>query len=680
MAFNRPEHTKEVLDGLKKERVQEFSVFIDGPDTKDDEKKQKELLDLFKKIDWANVKIHKRKESLRLAKSMSDAVSKTLKEHEAVFVLEDDCVPKIGFSSYIYSMFNRYKHESKIRSICAYSYPIMQENTNDVYFIKRFCPWGWGTWRDRWKDYDTDLRALAESISSAELKKLPDDLASFVTDDRYLTHSQDIWSLNWILTHYLSNTLAVYPGVSLIENIGFDGSGVHSASTSIFKTNKNDEFPRFKTPSRIKFSSKLEKRVNNFLKNHSKKTMKFSKKNEMKNLVIAMSGGTTTVINSTLAGIIKAGQKSKLIDEIYAGYPGIYGVLENKYLRLTNITNEEIKKLKLTPASGSIGISRVDPVDENSAVKIERSLRRMNVGYFINIGGNGTIKQSIKISEYINWLKIAAIPKTVDNDLGDKQFRKVLYTPGFPSCVAYWYHKLHIFNEENLGAFSHDQVLIAQTFGRETGFIAGSVRLADPSRKLPLILLLPEDKRPIEKVIKKIKQTVEEHKRAIVVMSEGYNIGSIGKRFDKSGQTMYGTSETTNSQLLVNKLAKHTIQARTFIPGYDQRSEIIFVSNKDLKLANNLGRGVIGEFEKGNKSFFLTISSKNKTSHTPEITSIKLSQIKNFSRSMPAKWIDKGNFDVTDAYVKYLEAIVDLKSPFVTPALNKITFSDSPLQ
>ena len=43
----------------------------------------------------------------------------------------------------------------------------------------------------------------------------------------------------------------------------------------------------------------------------------------MNNLLITMSGGTTSVINATLAGLILKAQKSNLIDKIYVGFPGI---------------------------------------------------------------------------------------------------------------------------------------------------------------------------------------------------------------------------------------------------------------------------------------------------------------------------------------------------------------------
>ena len=49
----------------------------------------------------------------------------------------------------------------------------------------------------------------------------------------------DIWSLNWILQQYINNMSVIYPKISLIENIGFDGTGVHSTITHAFDLDEN---------------------------------------------------------------------------------------------------------------------------------------------------------------------------------------------------------------------------------------------------------------------------------------------------------------------------------------------------------------------------------------------------------------------------------------------------------
>lgn len=371
------------------------------------------------------------------------------------------------------------------------------------------------------------------------------------------------------------------------------------------------------------------------------------------NLLITMSGGTTTVINATLAGVIRRAQESSKINKIYAGYPGISGFLNGNVIELTNMSEHELKVLVNTPGSGFIGTTRVRPLDELETKLFCKIANKNNIQYFINIGGNGTIKQTMHISTSIgDKITSVALPKTVDNDLGDIQFEKMLYTPGFPSCVNYWRNKVFVMNQENLGAFSHDQVLIAQTFGRETGFLAGAARIADVKRETPLIILLPEDQKTSEQVMSHIINIVNKHKRAIVILSEGYKIKELGYRYDKSGQIMYSSSNTSAAQELINLCFDNGIQARGFIPGFDQRIDNRYTTQFDIDNAYKIGEYAIEEINTGNKEFFVSID-KNLN-----IISIPFTEINNFSRKMPDRWISYNNFDVTDSYVSYLEKLL----------------------
>ena len=150
----------------------------------------------------------------------------------------------------------------------------------------------------------------------------------------------------------------------------------------------------------------------------------------MNNLLITMSGGTTSVINSTLSGLISRAQKSNLIDRIYVGFPGIEGFLSDKVLNLTNINCEELSVLKRSPGSASIGTTRAKIFDDKTLDLLSEKFEEYQIKYFVNIGGNGTIKQSKLISSKIDNVSVAAAPKTVDNDLGDGEFELLWYTPG----------------------------------------------------------------------------------------------------------------------------------------------------------------------------------------------------------------------------------------------------------
>lgn len=371
----------------------------------------------------------------------------------------------------------------------------------------------------------------------------------------------------------------------------------------------------------------------------------------MKNLLVTMSGGTTSVINATLAGIVSSAQQSKYIDKIYAGFPGITGFMQNSMLDLTEISPIELKILKTTPGSASIGTTRTKIFSDEELFFLSDMFAKNSIGYFVNIGGNGTIKQTKAIAAYTNDVKIAAAPKTVDNDLGDEEFERLWYTPGFPSCVNYWYHKIKMLDNENLGASTHDKILATQTFGRETGFIVGSLRMADKLRKMPLMLLLPEDQQTPEMILSHIEDKLLKHGRLVIAMCEGYQIKEYDYNYDFSGQKMYGSSSSTALQQLINLCNFNRMQARGYNPTVDQRQNFNYTVKKDINVSYNIGCEIIKNFMEGKTHFFQSYSKKC-------FNTVSLETITNYSRKMKKEWIDFGNFDVTDRYVDYLEEFV----------------------
>lgn len=370
-----------------------------------------------------------------------------------------------------------------------------------------------------------------------------------------------------------------------------------------------------------------------------------------------MSGGTTTVINATLVGVIKSVKASKSIDRLYAGVPGLLGVFDDSLIDLTDLSVSQLERLRYTPSSGFIGATRLKYLDDYDFKRLETIFDKYQIKYFLNIGGNGTIKQTMSISAYFKGsVKVASLPKTVDNDLGDKEFEKVFFTPGYPSCINYWIHKVNMLNQENLGAHSHDRVLIGQTFGRKTGFITAAARMADIDRNLPLILLLPENQRPIAEVLAEIDRKVTSNKRAVVIMSEGYHIDDVGEIRDYSGQVMYGSSKSTAVQLLVNACLEKGIQSRGFNPTVDQRSEMIFTLEHDLTYAESLGKLAVDNLEQGNSEFLASIGST--ADYEILETIIPYSEIKDFSRIMPDHWLEPNSFDVSDGYIAYARKVL----------------------
>jgi len=370
----------------------------------------------------------------------------------------------------------------------------------------------------------------------------------------------------------------------------------------------------------------------------------------MEKALIITSGGTTPVVNATIVGLMEELNKRGI--EPIIGRHGLPSVYKEDFMYYSlDFKDINPDQMYYTPGSSIVGTSRGSITLKTA--KLVEICSKYEIKYFFNIGGNGTIKQTKAIGDVLDGIQCVALPQTVDNDLGDQEFKQVLFTPGFPSVVNYWCNKLELLNNENVGAAGHDPVLIAQTFGRETGFIAGSVRLADPDRKLPLLILLPEDRKDLKEVIARIKRMVEKRGRCIVIVCEGYM--KFKTRSDDTNQPMYGSSETTSVQELINLCMNAKIRARGVNYTVDQRQDYRYTTKFDLEVAEQIGRKAGKYAWDAWNDLFSTYTFRNKVEIIP------LSEIpSDYSRVMREEWI--GDFDVTDEYLKYLRKFVSFRA------------------
>ena len=221
---------------------------------------------------------------------------------------------------------------------------------------------------------------------------------------------------------------------------------------------------------------------------------------------------------------------------------------------MTKLTKSELRIISKIPGSHVVGTTRLKKLNNEEINILQKNLLKKKIKNIINIGGNGTLQQTIDLSKRLENFNFISCPKTVDNDLGDMYFQKMLCNPGFGSCISIWKFFLEMINLENIGAKSHDKIIISQTFGRETGFICGGIRYWDKARKLPIMLLLPEDKRNFSEILLFAKKQIKKFDRVMIFLSEGYNLSNIAPKYDKSGQIMYGSSGTSSAQILSNKL------------------------------------------------------------------------------------------------------------------------------
>ena len=388
-----------------------------------------------------------------------------------------------------------------------------------------------------------------------------------------------------------------------------------------------------------------------------------------KNVVIAQSGGPSPVINNSLRGIIET---CKMFPDkfgtIYAGYHGIEGVLKEELLNLSAQDEDEVSLLRNTPAAGSIGTCRYK-LKKDQQEDIQRVIdvfKAQNIGYFFYIGGNDSMDTAHKVSVLAKEkgldLIAVGVPKTIDNDVGDSEFKLIDHTPGYGSVAKFWTCYIQNANEENAGSSPADPVLVVQAMGRKIGFIPAAARLADTKRELPLQIYMTESGIGIKELADNVNDQLKKTGRVIVVVGEGFPVGDLGESKDAFGHTQFSASKITVEQAVVNYLNKEGLKARGSargqVPGTDQRHAMVYASNVDLDEAYRLGqKAALIAIEDGN-GFMSTILRKPGLIYNVEYDKVGLEKVANSERSFPDKWLTKNRIDVTDDFIKYARPLI----------------------
>ncbi len=389
----------------------------------------------------------------------------------------------------------------------------------------------------------------------------------------------------------------------------------------------------------------------------------------MKNVIIAQSGGPTPVINNSLRGIIEACRLfPDKFGKIYAGWHGIEGVLKEELLDLGAQDQEEIDLLRVSPAAGSIGTCRYKLKDhqEKDFERIIDIFRAHNVGYFFYIGGNDSQHTAFKVSELARekGLELIAtgVPKTIDNDIGDNEFKLIDHTPGYGSVARYWSHIVQNANEENRGSSPADPVLVIQAMGRKIGYIPAAARLADPNREMPLQIYMAESDVSMPEMTDLVNEQLKKDGRCIMVVSEGFNVGSIGEVKDAFGHTSFGSSELTVQQTVVNHLNKVGIKARGkargHVMGTDQRDAIIYASTVDLDEAFKVGQKAVEIALNDGNGWMSTILREPGFIYNVRFDKVPLEKVALSERMFPQKWISASKTDVSDEFIAYARPLI----------------------
>jgi 6-phosphofructokinase len=324
--------------------------------------------------------------------------------------------------------------------------------------------------------------------------------------------------------------------------------------------------------------------------------------------------------------------------------------------------------LRTTPVAGSIGTCRykLRPEQREDFDRVIDVFRAHGVGYFLYIGGNDSMDTAAKIAALAQErgldLVAVGVPKTIDNDVGDSQFRLIDHTPGYGSAAKYWMHAVQNANEENTGSCPADPVLVMQAMGRRIGFIPAAARLADPDRRMSLLVYLAESPVSLQQMADQVNDRLRARGHCLVVISEGFDVGDLGKVSDAFGHQSFGSSKTTVAQVVVNYLNEVGLAAkgaaRGNVAGTDQRHSMAYASVVDLEEAYRVGQTAVELAARGESGVMATILRNPGPVYSVRYDKVPLSEVAASERQFPAGWIAPSGCDVTDDFVRYARPLV----------------------
>jgi 6-phosphofructokinase 1 len=388
------------------------------------------------------------------------------------------------------------------------------------------------------------------------------------------------------------------------------------------------------------------------------------------NVLIGQSGGPTSVINSSLAGVIESARTIGLADEIYGMHYGIEGFMKEMIYDLGNQPLAVIKGLRKTPSS-ALGSSRHKVKNEDLPV-ILGLLKKYNIRYFFLIGGNDTMDTIHRVEEYCRKQKYelfgVGIPKTVDNDLFGTD-----HTPGFGSAA-----KSNILNVLQAGILAHDmqkvdKFVIYQTIGRDAGWLAAATALAqNEPGDAPHLIYAPEFMFSREKFLADVEKCIKDNGWVSIVCGEGlkYSDGSPVSSAtvkDKFNNIEFGAMGGSSVAMALHRMISDEFGYR----GEFQITESLimsdFVRSSEVDLAEAYQCGVEAAklAKKGESGFMVSIQRLSDYPYKVSYGKVPLEKVAIAAKPMPAEYFNKAGNHVSPAFIDYMKPLIGDLPQFV---------------
>lgn len=241
--YNRLQHARRTIDALRaNELAAQSDLFIFSDAARDQESSAAvaAVRDYLGTITgFRSVDITLRPRNLGLAASIIDGVTSVCNRFGRLIVLEDDLVTSRSFLSYMNQALAVYEQDERVASIHGYCYPVPAVTLPPTFFLRGADCWGWATWSRSWRHFEPDGRKLLKLLRDRQLEHQFDLDGAFGFTQMLAAQTEgrnDSWAVRWHASCFLREMFTLYPGRSLVHNIGNDSSGRHCGATDDYST------------------------------------------------------------------------------------------------------------------------------------------------------------------------------------------------------------------------------------------------------------------------------------------------------------------------------------------------------------------------------------------------------------------------------------------------------------
>ena len=380
----------------------------------------------------------------------------------------------------------------------------------------------------------------------------------------------------------------------------------------------------------------------------------------MGNCLIAQSGGPTAVINATLAGIVKANQLNPIYDRVYGGLNGIEGIMKERLVDLTAMSDYDNKLLQQTPSS-ALGSCRYKLKRDKVAdfETIFRVLEKYDIDTMFYIGGNDSMDTVYALDEYAKANGIAnrrfvGCPKTIDNDLVVTD-----HTPGFPSAAKFIATTVQQ-TWLDMNVYTRREIFILETMGRDAGWLAASSCVTGKVD----FLILPEEPFDKEHFIDLVREQVGRTNKCYIVISEGARyadgtyLAAAEAKNDGFGHAKLGGAGMALKSILESSGV--TERAKVQDLATLQRACASCQSLADVK--ESLRLGMSAHMHSMDPSFTGMMVGIKRRAVVPyydaQFITVPASEVANKVKAFPKEWILPNYMGISEAGLEYFRPLI----------------------